>query len=91
MAAGGELFEGEDVGAVAVWPNPLNRGRYVVIVGATTPRGMETAARLRFGELPDYVVFDRRALEGEETAFVAGGFFDKFWRLESPPAASGAR
>jgi hypothetical protein len=70
----------------------LNPDRYAVVVGATTPRGMETAARLRFGELPDYVVFDRRALEGEEAAFVAGGFFDKFWRLESPPASkTGAR
>jgi hypothetical protein len=90
VAAGGELYAGEDVGTVAVWPNPLNPDRYVVVVGATTPRGMETAARLRFGELPDYVVFDRRALEGEETAFAAGGFFDKFWRLEPPPAAKGA-
>jgi hypothetical protein len=84
IAAGGQFYAENDVGMVMTWPSPLNRERYVVIVGGTTPRSMETAARLRFTELPDYVVFDSRALEGEEPSFIRGGFFDKFWQLADP-------
>jgi hypothetical protein len=81
IAAGGEVYAGNDVGTVMIMPNPLTRERYVVIVGGTTPRSMETAARLRFNELPDYVIFNNRTLEALETKFIAGGFFDKHWHL----------
>jgi hypothetical protein len=81
ISAGDKTFSSVDVGTVMIYPNPLNRNRYVVIVGGTSPRSMETAGRLRFSELPDYIIFDRKALSGEKMQFVNGGFFDKFWRL----------
>jgi dienelactone hydrolase len=81
IGVGGKHFSDPSVGAVVTCPNPLNRDRYVVLVGGNGPSAMQTAARLRLGELPDYVVFDRRTLVSEWTRFVAGGFFDKYWKI----------
>ena len=83
IVAGGRAIVGDDAGMALIAPNPLNRQRYVVIVGGTTPRSFETAARLRFAELPDYVLFDRHTLAGKEVDFLGGGFFDKFWKLSA--------
>lgn len=84
IMAEGRVITGDDLGMVMVAPNPLNPSRYAVIVGGMTPRSFETAARLRLAELPDYVIFDRRTLAGQEIDFVGGGFFDKYWRLTDP-------
>jgi pimeloyl-ACP methyl ester carboxylesterase len=73
-------ISGDDTGIVMIRPNPLNQSKYVVIVGGTTAGSMLTASRLRLTELPDYAVFDRRALEGKRVALLDGGFFDKHWR-----------
>lgn len=81
IVAGNQALTGDDSGIVLIRPNPLNPKRYVVIVGGTTPASFTTAARLRFTDLPDYVLFDRRTLAGKDVNFVGGGFFDKFWRL----------
>lgn len=82
LSMGGEVERGKDLGLVMVQPNPLNRQRYVVIVGSNTPQGFEAAARLRFAELPDYVVFDESVFAGKDPSFVVGGFFNKLWRLD---------
>lgn len=66
---------------LVVRPNPLNQSKYVVIVGGTTPRSMEIAARLRLTDLPDYVLFDGHTLSGKRVEFVDGGFFDKRWQI----------
>jgi pimeloyl-ACP methyl ester carboxylesterase len=82
--AGGRIITGEDLGLIMAVPNPLNQRRYAVIVGGTTPRSFETAGRLRLTDLPDYVIFDRKALAGNQVAYLSGGFFDKYWRLADP-------
>lgn len=79
---GGTRYSGVDTGLIIIAPNPLRPRRYVVVVGGTTPNSFETAARLNFLELPDYVVFDRRTLSGPAVQYAAGGFFDKFWRVD---------
>ncbi len=83
LSAGNKTFTNEDIGMAMVFPNPLNPNRYVVIVGGASAGSMEIASRLRLNELPDYVIFDNRALSGEKLQFVDGGFFDKFWRLSN--------
>jgi fermentation-respiration switch protein FrsA (DUF1100 family) len=88
FTTGGQIKRGDDLGLVLAVPNPLNLQRYAVIVGGHTPQSFEAAARLRFAELPDYVIFDRSVFAGEEPAFVAAGFFDKFWRLAEPTPIS---
>ena len=81
IAAGRKIFTGEGTGSVVTFPNPLNRDRYVVVVGGLGLKSMETAGRLRLSELPDYAIFNDSSLAGERTRFAAAGFFDKYWRL----------
>jgi hypothetical protein len=88
FAAGGILVgervvTGRDLGMIMVRPNPLNQSRYVVIFGGTTPLSMETAARLRVTDLPDYVLFDFYTLSGKRVEFLDGGFFDKRWQIRN--------
>lgn len=81
-AADGQKITGEgDLGMISMAPNPLQTNRYAVVVGGTTARSFETAARLNFNELPDFVLFDNRTLTGEKIDFAGGGFFNKFWKL----------
>ncbi len=80
--AAGQKISGEDLGMILIAPNPLQTNRYAVVVGGTTPQSFETASRLNFNELPDFVVFDKRTLTGEKQDFVGGGFFNKFWELD---------
>jgi enterochelin esterase-like enzyme len=82
VSADGKKILGEDLGIVLIAPNPLQTNRYVVVVGGTTPNSFETAARLNFNELPDFVIFDKRTLAGEKQDFLGGGFFNKFWKLD---------
>ncbi len=80
--AGNKKITGEDLGMVLIAPNPLQTNRYAVIVGGTTANSFETAARLNFNELPDFVIFDNRTLAGAKVDFLGGGFFNKFWKLD---------
>lgn len=80
--AGRERFSSEGTGSIIAFPNPLNRDRYVVVVEGLDPESMETAGRLRTGDLPDYAIFNDRTLAGGQTRFAAAGFFDKYWRLQ---------
>ncbi len=82
-------FNGEEVGAVFVYPNPLNERRYVVVMGGVTWRGT-AGITSRIGTEFDYVVFDdrtlgRHAVQG--TLTVDGtpllyGFFNQEWQLD---------
>lgn len=82
IIVGGQKIVGEDLGVIQIVPNPLQTNRYAVVVGGTTPKSFETASRLNFNELPDFVIFDKRTLAGEKQDFVGGGFFNKFWELD---------
>jgi hypothetical protein len=80
---GDRAITSEDSGMVMIRPNPLNKSKYVVIVGGTTASSMLLASRLKLIDLPDYVIFDRNTLAGKRVDFLSGGFFDKHWRLSN--------
>jgi predicted esterase len=80
IVRGERIISGDDAGLIMIRPNPLNAGRYVVVVGGNTPRVLETAMRLRMTDIPDYVVFDGSALSGKHVEFLDGGYFDKHWQ-----------
>lgn len=81
VQVGSQYLRGTDLGIVMAAPNPLNRHKYVVIVGGNCAEAFRTAGRLCLADLPDYVVFDGRALKGKKLTFVAGGYFDKNWQI----------
>lgn len=88
VQVGGKKFLGEHVGAVFVYPNPLNERRYVVVMGGVSWRGTAGITR-RIGTEFDFVIFDERTLGRH---FLQGnyavdgtpllcGFFDHDWQL----------
>jgi predicted esterase len=90
VRAGAERFEGEELGAAFVYPNPDNPGHYVaVIAGASVPGTLRAMSLPDL--LPDFVVYDRglararhQMILGRGT-LLAGGMFDESWAL--PPGA----
>jgi dienelactone hydrolase len=84
---GQRTIEGEDIGATFVFPNPDASSWYVRVVAGTTPRSYELYQELPI-YLPDYVVFDEQIdgvdggkIVGREHGLVAGGYFDRSWKL----------
>jgi predicted esterase len=85
----GKLLGAPDAGAVLIYPNPLNREKYVLLVtGNSLESVLKGNALLPF--LPDYVVFDKHVPAkpigmsvSKKVPFIAAGFFDEWWQL--PP------
>lgn len=87
VVAGDRRYEGADVAASFVYPNPLNPDRYVLVHTGVTPRAFFRAGHLP-SLLPDWIVYDastwerRGGLVLEEREILAGGVFDQEWKLE---------
>jgi len=89
FALGEDRFEGQDMGIVFCYPNPLDTDRMVVMVAANSAAALyqayqRTAINLAPGAYEsyqwfDYAVFDGRTA-GPETLLLAG-FFDNDWKL----------
>ncbi|MFW6051748.1 MAG: extensin family protein [Myxococcota bacterium] len=93
VVVGERRFEGDDVGARFIHPNPLAPDRYVIVQGGVTPDAVRAGHRLP-DFLPDYVVYDgqttrsRPRLTLGSNAPRALGYFDDRWRLPKQPAAA---
>jgi predicted esterase len=90
VRAGAERFEGDELGAAFVYPNPDNPGHYVaVIAGASVPGTLRAMSLPDL--LPDFVVYDRGVARSRgqmilgRGSLLAGGMFDEQWAL--PPGA----
>lgn len=88
----GERFQGSDVGARFVYPNPLAPRRYVLVHTGVSADAVSRTRNLP-DFLPDYVVYDRtttssrpRLISGRQRQ-LAAGHFDRFWRLPAPEGA----
>jgi len=95
VLSSGERFQGSDVGARFVYPNPLAPTRYVLVHTGVTAGAVERTRNLP-DFLPDYVVYNRnttstrpRLIAGRNRQ-LAAGHFDRFWRLPAPPPEGGA-
>ena len=70
---------------VAVYPNPLNPSRYVVLNSGPTPREFDFLNNARqVPKLPDYAVVDLATSPGPRWPgrIALAGFFDEQWRLQ---------
>lgn len=83
----GTLYDTPDVGAVFIYPNPLNEEKYILFV---TGNSLDAVCKgnnlLPF--LPDYVVFDKKApskplgmAPSKKISFIEIGFFTEWWKL----------
>ena len=70
---------------VAVYPNPLNPSRYVVLNSGPTPREFDFLNNARqVPKLPDYAVVDLATSPGPRWPgrIALAGFFDEQWQLQ---------
>ncbi len=88
IRVGSRRFEGRELGAAFVRPNPRRADRYVALVFGTTPTGTLRAMSLP-DLLPDFVVYDagvapaRGQLVLGSATLRAAGFFGVDWELPS--------
>lgn len=97
---GDRSFAVSDVRVQMIFPNPLNAERYVVLVAATSADGLYFWApgNLRNAEY-DFAIEDGHMPGAKERVarreiWVAGGWFDRQWRVEDAlivPGDAGAR
>jgi hypothetical protein len=88
---GDKTYNGQNLGAIFCYPNPLNPQRYVVVIAGTTPQSY-TDIHARFGNWFDWVgadykrhydfaIFDDKTLGRFPETFLAWGFFGDDWKL----------
>ena len=87
IVANGQTFDAKTSVPVAIYPNPLNPARYVVLNSGPTFREADDRTNsLQNPKLPDWAILD---ITSQPTAKAAGkvlaaGFFDEHWRFEPP-------
>jgi pimeloyl-ACP methyl ester carboxylesterase len=78
----GNQYQGDDLGLVMCYPNPLNPDKYVLIF-AGEYWGEKLDVNHKFDMLPDFIVFTTMAFtrEGDTNEHLCAGFFDTNWEL----------
>ena len=76
-------FEGENLGLVMCYPNPLNPERYVLIFSGEY-WGERLDVNHKYDMLPDFIVFTTGAFarEGDTNEHLCAGFFDINWVID---------
>jgi hypothetical protein len=88
VVMGEQRFTGPGVGTKFIYPNPLAKGRYVIVQAGPSIEGVNGGHNLP-DFLPDYVVYDSkttrsrpRLLFPDAARPLALGYFDSLWRLD---------
>ncbi len=88
---GGSRHQASGAGAIFIYPNPREPERYLVVITAPDPSGIWRALSLP-QLLPDFLVYDdslapaaSEQVLGKDAHVVAGGFFDRSWKLPADP------
>jgi len=77
----GKTYEGPDLGLVLCYPNPLNPKCYVVVYSGE-PYGAKCGVNHKHDLLPDFIVFNTRRVNYDDTnEHEVAGFFDVNWQL----------
>ena len=77
----GRTYEGDDLGLVMCYPNPLNPERYVLIYAGQL-YGERCGINHKHDLLPDFIVFNTRHFNYDDTnQHEVAGFFGLDWKL----------
>ena len=90
LRVGAQTYSGDHHVAVLIYPNPLNRRRYVVLNSGFTFREYDYLNNARqIPKLPDYAVIDISVPASSKApgGIATAGFFDEHWQLSpgQPP------
>jgi len=86
IVVGAKVYEGREVGAAYVFPNPARHDRYIAVIQSPTPEGTLRALSLP-DFLPDFVVYDEGVAKARGQLVLgaaqlrAAGFFQSDWSL----------
>ena len=93
LMVGDHRYQGNDVGARFIYPNPLSPNSYVIVQTGVTPEAVAAGNNLP-DFVPDYYVYDRRSTTSR-ARIIAGsnaplteGFFDSHWLLRTPSTSA---
>ncbi|MFH1006245.1 MAG: prolyl oligopeptidase family serine peptidase [Candidatus Latescibacterota bacterium] len=79
-------MEGPGWAVRMIYPNPLNRKRFVLVNAGTDVEGMRLTEVLgtmhSAAGLPDYIIYNREIKTKGWGGVTAAGFFDQTWRLD---------
>lgn len=85
----GRSFEGEHLGLVFCYPNPMQPDRYVLIYSGAL-YGRRLSINHKHDMLPDFLIFDSSRFSlGDTEANVFGGWFDMNWEPNPDTAWEG--
>jgi hypothetical protein len=90
ITVGEQTYASDKHALVAIYPNPLNPKRYIVLNSSFTFRDYAYLNNARqVSMLPDWAVVDLTTPPGNvwPGKIVAADFFDEAWKLKSTPAA----
>ncbi len=86
ITVGDRKIEGEGWAVRMIYPNPLNRRRFVLVNAGTDVEGMRLTEVLgtmhSAAGLPDYIIYNREVKTKGWGGVTAAGFFDQTWRLD---------
>ncbi len=88
LTAGDRVFSAATHALIAIYPNPLNPEKYVVLNSGFTFREAHYLSNSRqTPKLPDWAVIDLTTPPGPRTPgrVAAADFFDERWQLKPPP------
>ena len=72
-------FNREDYGLALIYPNPLNKEKYIGLVGSNSVKSLKSLYRLDFTLIPDYLVYDSKYVGITPKGIVYSGFFNNYW------------
>ncbi len=73
-------FKGEEFGVALIYPNPLNKAKYIAILGSNSALSIEALERLDPTLIPDILIYDSRFLGVDLRGVVYSKFFDENWK-----------
>lgn len=85
IMAGGKTCSADDHGVILIYPNPLNRAKYVVLNSGFTFRQADHRTNSRqLAKLPDWAVVDLNTPADDKWPgkIEAAGFFDERWQFK---------
>ena len=86
VTVGDRKIEGKGWAVRMIYPNPLNRKRFVLVNAGTDVEGMRLTEVLgtmhSAAGLPDYLVYNREVKTKGWGGVVVAGFFNRGWRLD---------
>jgi poly(3-hydroxybutyrate) depolymerase len=88
VKAGGDRFEGDDLGAYFTWPLKGSNTASVGVVGGSGLKGMNAAHANQYfagaSGFPDFMIFRLQMLQSGADGVVMAGFFDNDWKISEP-------